>query len=438
MLRLSSPTLFLLLGTLAGFSPVRIASAVPDHLFQAPPVAPLGPTQIDVYPNGYRVVGQTFVPDAGHPLLRAIEAAEPIHAATGSPVVLTIHGVIPAKNGQQIGGGSAGLKPFVAYWKSFPIDVAVRGAKGSDVDELAGFGIGKNLTDGTVTPGVKRIRVENLSIRPSSYATSAISTPNGLVPTLSGNVYPLIQVYGCVVRKGSGKPHWGARLHGRARFDFRDTYFEPMVEHCVYADSPQGDSFFLGNRTEGTTRTMLQVVNRKTNPGPSGHGHLLIEDNFATNIDNDGGSDFTVAGHLGVVIFRRNVSFQGPWQTGAQGSIVVYSDDSPGHGVRLNANGYATNKVIVENHAVFAPNADRDHVMISGAEKVEIREAFYFIGNRTAFHFDAPYGGVIPNGDECFIMPPRVSVKDGFMSAFKAMRKAVPLSDVQLDALWCP
>ena len=36
-----------------------------DHLFQAPPVATLGATDVDVYPNGYQVVGGPFVGASG-------------------------------------------------------------------------------------------------------------------------------------------------------------------------------------------------------------------------------------------------------------------------------------------------------------------------------------------------------------------------------------
>ncbi len=423
---------------LAGASSA-LAQDPPAHLIQAPPVPALGAAKVHVHPNGYRVGRGPFVPEAEYPLLRAIAAAEKLYVADPAPVVIEVHGSISAPLGQQIGGGAAGLKPYRVAWKTAPIDVAVRGATGPYSDSIPGFVILKNLTDGTVTPGVLRFRVENLAIRGAEFGNSVFSTPNGLPPTLGDSVYPTLQVYGCRVEKGGGHPYWGARLHGRARFDFRDNHFAYMGEHSAYVDSPQGDSYFVRNTTSGSTRTMLQVVNRSTaNPGPSGHGLLLVEGNLATNVDGSGGSDFTVAGHLGTVIFRNNVSYQGAGQSGSQGSIVVYTDDSAEHGAHLSDAGYSTDRVIVQGHMVFAPDADRDHVMLSGVEEVEIRDGFLVIGSRTAFHFDAEFGGPVKNGTECFVTPVPASIHPGFMSALMVRRAKAVLAPMQIDALWCP
>lgn len=415
------------------------AQDLPDHEFQAPPIAPLGPTQIDVFPNGYQLARGPFVAESGYPLLRAIEAAEALYAVDQMTVVLEVHGSLPAPLGQQIGGGAAGLKPYRCTWQNHAIDVAVRGAVGSFVDEIPGFVLYKNLTNGTETPGVARFRVENLAIVGSLHGTSVVHTPKGLPPTFGDSVYPLLQIYRCRVEKGDGKPEWGIRLHGRAQFDVRECHFSYMQEHAAYIDSPQGDSFFVRNTTSGGSRTMLQVVNRSTdNPGPSGHGVLLIEGNLATYFDGSGGSDFSVAGHHGLVIFRHNVSYQGLGQTGSQGSIVVYTDDTAPHGAYFNDAGYSTTKVIIQGHIVYAPNADRDHVMISGAGEVEVRDEFLIFGSRTAFHFDTTYGGTVPNGSECFVSPVPTSIHPGFMSALKVRRAAVIQSTAQIDALWCP
>ncbi|MFG0318303.1 MAG: hypothetical protein ACF8XB_13590 [Planctomycetota bacterium JB042] len=424
--------------SLASATPA-LAQDPPDHLIQAPPVAPLGAAKIHVHPNGFRVGRGPFVPEAEYPLLRAIAAAEALHVADPATVVLEVHGAIPAPLGQQIGGGAAGLKPYRVAWKAAPIDVAVRGATGPYSDSIPGFVLLKDLTDGTGTTGVLRFRVENLAIRGTPFGHSVVSTPNGLPPTLGDSVYPTLQIYGCRIEKGDGQPNWGARLHGRARFDFRDNHFSYMAEHSAYIDSPQGDSYFLRNTTSGSTRTMLQVVNRSTaNPGPSGHGLLLVEGNLATNVDGSGGSDFTVAGHLGTVIFRKNVSYQGAGQSGSQGSIVVYTDASPRHGAHLDDAGFSTTKVIVQGHTVVAPDADRDHVMLSGAATVEIRDGFLVVGSRTAFHFDSEYGGPVKNGSECFVTAGPASSHPGFMSALKVRRSKVVLSPMQIDALWCP
>lgn len=410
----------------------------PDCAFQAPSIATLGATDIDVFPNGYQVVGGSFVTvTTGYPLVEAIKAAEPLQSGN-NPAVIDVHGNIPGF-GMQIGGGDAGLHTYRVEWPSKPIDVAIRGVTGYPNDQIGSFTILRNLNNGTPTPGVKRIRFQDLRILPPSFANAVVFTPKGAQePSYSGGGYARIQIYGCEFLRGSGNPKWGARLNGRARFDFRANHFQYMHEHCLYADSPQGDSFFMYNTMEGSTRTMLQIVNRSVdNPGPSGHGYLLVEGNTATNVDLDGGSDFTVAGHLGVVIFRGNFSTTNGIQAGQQGSIVVWTDADPVHGIYTNANGYTTNKVIIQNHAVNHPNADRDHIAISGAEEVEIRNSFIISGNRTAFCFNSPFGGPIPCGSICFFQPAPVSQYTGFQSAIKVTINGAVLTDPQIDALHC-
>ncbi len=432
---------FALLSGLASASvPAPVPRPLPDCAFQAPPYQPLGATDIDVFPTGYQVVGGPFVTStSGYPLIDAIEAAEAVYATKQDIVVLDVHGAIPAGQGMQIGGGDAGLKAYRAEWVNDPIDVAIRGVSGYPNDQIRSFAVMKNLNNGTPTPGVKRFRVESLRILPQSFANAVVSTPKGSQePSLPGGGYARIQIYGCEFLRGTGNPKWGARLHGRCRFDFRANHFEYMHEHCLYADSPQGNSFFMHNTMEGSTRTMVQIVNRSNdNPGPSGFGYLLIEGNTATNIDLDGGSDFTVAGHLGVVILRDNHSTTNGIQAGQQGSIVVWSDENPAHGIYTNPNGFTTNKVIIQDHGVNHPNADRDHVQISGAEVVEIRGSFLIVGNRTAFVFDSLFGGSIPNGSECFFQPQPVSQYGGFQSATKVKRGNTPLTNPQIDALFC-
>src|SRR5690606_39689840 len=50
---------------------------------------------LHVHPDGYRV-GEGRLISAQYPLLRAIEAAEAVHAQDGETVVIDVHGAIPA------------------------------------------------------------------------------------------------------------------------------------------------------------------------------------------------------------------------------------------------------------------------------------------------------------------------------------------------------
>lgn len=401
-----------------------------------PAIVDLGPADMSVQPTGY-TIGGVFTAAGNYPLVEAIEAAESVYQTKGSTVVIDVQGVIPAPIGMQFGGGDAGQKAYRGEWANDPIDVALRGETGPGVDRIGAFSIQKNLNDGTTTPGVRKLRLRNLSITANSGSNSIISTPLGL-PVSAHGKYPRLQVYGCTFERGPGNPKWGARLQGRSRFSFRNCHFEYLVEHCVYADSPQGDSDFRGNSTEGSTRTMLQIVNRAIdNPGPSGFGRLYIGFNVATNIDGDGGGDYTVAGHPDLIVFDRNLSLTDPGQAGSQGSIVVWSDASKG--LHLNANGFANGKVIVKNHGIIHPNADRSHIQIAGAEKVEVRGNFLVQGNRTCFDFDNSFGGPIATGQVCFDQPAPLSGYAGFQAGAKIKVADVALTDPQIDALsTCP
>ncbi len=162
---------------------------------------------------------------------------------------------------------------------------------------------------------------------------------------------------------------------------------------------------------------------------------MRIQDNVAGNIDNDGGSDFTVAGHLGVVIFRRNVSMHVASQVGSEGSIVVWTGANKG--TYRNHKGLTTSKVILQGHVVVHPKADRDHVAISGVQTVEIHDGFCIAGNRAALGLDAPYGGKIKNGRECFYLPPLVSAYTGFKSSSRMRRGTARLTNKKIDHLGC-
>ena len=138
---------------------------------------------------------------------------------------------------------------------------------------------------------------------------------------------------------------WSFRVRALGRYDLRNCSFEPVLEHAIYIDSPQGDSFFLGIEHNGSTRTAIQIVDRAFDTNdphqiadyesgalqvqPSGFGRLLIEDVTVRDLRNDGGSAITIAGFLGDVFIRRvtAVDLDEPFH----GAVVVYTDAGQNH-----------------------------------------------------------------------------------------------------------
>ena len=230
---------------------------------------------------------------------------------------------------------------------------------------------------------------------------------------------------------------WNVRAQGRASYDFRGLRFTTALEHALYIDSPGYDQVYPISVFQDleqpvgtvTGRTGIQIVNRASE-GPSGRGTLYFNDvDLRTEYaPSGGGSAFTIAGHLGLVyVDGMNI-------TTTTGGIVVWTDTS--HGVHLNPAGYSTDAVVLKNITINAPNADRDHVMISGVQWFFMQEPFAITGNQTALHIWPPQGGPIGVGFadiDTGIVP--VSQYAGWQSAIKMKYIGIVLSDAIIDAL---
>ena len=450
--------------------------------FRAPPRPPLGVVSIEVHPdqvillNGPGSDDDVVLDGGGFPLVTALKNAVP-----GSDPVIGIYGRInQGGNGMQIGAGDNDFKAYVAHWGAVPMRFSVVGMT-SDATILE-FGVLNRMNDGTVHGGVQDARFENLTIE-SKY-NSCVSGPKG-------HQFGLLRFYNCrfvpsPANLASGAHYgfgykWGVRIRALGRYDFRDCTFEPVLEHSIYVDSPQGDSYFVGIEHNGSTRTAIQIVNRAfdtSNAGqlaayesgaaqvqPSASGRLLIEDVTIHNLWGDGGSAITVAGYPGDV-FIRGVTAVDPVNR-FHGGIVVYTDGSEHHGTYLHTgadgNLYSTYSVSIEDINIDLPLADRTHVGISGVEHVRIGD-FAIGGSRTAIALDSYYNqarlnntlcvidgevtrssATISNSDVDFLLPRPLSQYAGFMAARKiadswywdfGSRRANILTDEEIDSLW--
>ncbi len=288
--------------------------------FQAPPRRPLGPVTIEVYPNQVIVLNgpgpddDVVVPGGGYPLIVALKQAAP-----GSDPVIGLYGPIPG-DGMQIGAGDSDFKAYVVHWGPVPMRFSV---VGMTPDAKIGETCFRNkMNNGTIHGGVADTRFENLTIE--SRWSRCIGAPKG-------ERFGILRFYDChfaTSEEGmaSGSYYgfgykWGIRVRALGRYDIRNCWFDPVLEHAIYIDSPQGDSYFLGIEHNGSTRTAIQIVDRAFDtsdpnqiaafesgaivPQPSGFGRLLIEDVTVRDLRNDGGSAITVAGFLGDVFIRR-------------------------------------------------------------------------------------------------------------------------------------
>ncbi len=398
----------------------------------APPIEALGPLTHIVRPDQIIVLNgngpeDNLIQKAGpYPLIEAILMAKP-----GD--VLGIDGDIPGA-GMQFGGGDAGQKLYRAHWGMTPIEITIVGLRPNRESQINSFYLHKDLNNGVRTGGVKHIRVQNLTILSPPSDTRCIGVPKG------ADSFGLVQVYDVNFKGASDGSFdglgykWGIRAAGRMQWDIRNVHAAPVQEHVFYIDSPSGNSYFVNCTMEGSWRTMVQIVNRRIdNPGPSGFGTLLFEDMTAYNVFGEGGSAFTVAGHLGALIFRNCRVIEGP--NGSHGAMAIWVDDSPGHGAHFDADGFANGPVIIDDLRVYAPNADRNHVSISGARSLYVDE-FAIYGNRTAFLFKQL---AWPNGRIRFLVQDPVSQYPGFLTPWKIQWHATHnLTDAEIDALWWP
>ncbi|MCJ2554857.1 MAG: PKD domain-containing protein [Candidatus Thermoplasmatota archaeon] len=449
--------------------------------FQPPPVKPLGPVTIEVHPsqvivlNGPGPEDDEVLPGGNYPLVTALRAATP-----GSDPVLGIYGAIQG-DGMQIGAGDSDFKGYVAHWGPVPMRFSVVGmTPDAKIGEL---GFRNRMNNGTVHGGVADARFENLTIE----ARYSMAVGGG-----KGERFGILRFYNVHFAtseeglasgafEGFGYK-WGVRIRALGRYDFRNCTFDPVLEHAIYVDSPQGDSYFQGIEHHGSTRTAIQIVNRAfdtSDPNqlaefesgvnqvqPSAHGRLLIEDVTIRDLRGDGGSAITVAGYPGDVFIRNitAVDLQNPFQ----GAVVVYTDAGWNHGAYLHTGGdgnlYSTYSLSLEDPNVNLPLADRTHVGISGIEFVRIHD-FSIAGSRTAIALDSWYNqarfndslvvidgivtrssATINNGIVEFCVPRPLSQYPGFDSARKiadswyldagGSQRANVLSDAEIDAIW--
>lgn len=236
------------------------------------------------------------------------------------------------------------------------------------------------------------------------------------------------------INKWNGKGmKWNIRSHGVARWDLRSLNFHKAIEHGAYIDNHQGDSYVENCKGSEMGRTLLQFTNRKTS-GPEAFGDLVIARCVARDILGDGGSDFTVAGNgEGTVWFLSNKSYGA--KTGSQGALVHYGDEA--HGIYETKNGFASKRVIMYNFQCDHPNANRDHVALTGAEENIIINPM-IKGNRTAIALDTRFGGPIENDKVglFFSKKSRPSQATGWQAARKVVKDGVTLDDEAVDAMY--
>lgn len=491
--------------------------------------------------------------DLDYPTIEAIKMAFP-----GAVIRVNSPGQVPdvGTQGYQIGGGDAGIKKYRADWvgtpwEGLPIDVTIIGANPGRVDFLRGHGFPSTI-GGVPSGGIDGIRFENLTLRVPPGGKAVVECGLGTYNKLA--IYRRCNFIGAgdgtFESFGGSGMQFGIRSQGLMRWHVEECHFGALQdgtqppgsldtpgcgEHCWYLDGPQGNCYFIGNTMERTFRTMGQIVNRKFEQdaagGQSGFGVILVENCHAYNIQGAGGGAFTVAGHLGTVIFRGCSVTEGPDNlahfsqgpctlTGTPGSTLPagatliandagqeFTTDAPatigaggtatvdvtatfalanynlgpgetlqvqspppgvnatatvtggglvgghkaesyaaitcyadiGKGVYENPNGYAIDRVVIEDLTCVLPNCERDVVNVSGTEEVEVYGDFDLTGinGKTAFDFNGnnEAGGVYPNGVMRFRLPSPASSYAGFPSVNKVKVFDVVLPDVTIDAL---
>ncbi len=442
-----------------GDSQGLVVGMPPSNSFQAPPRPPLPPETIVVIPtivwipNGEGYEDDVLIPGGLFPLVTALKSSDP-----NTYPVISVFGDIPG-SGMSIGAGDSDLKDYVVHWGPVPMRFAVVGR--NEDARIREFDLRQFMNDGRENGGIADVRFESITIE--ARFSSAVSVPK------QHNV-GLVRFYDCHFAAGrenleighySGFGYkWGVRGHGRGRYDFRGCSFDPVEEHCVYVDSPQGDCYFIDLEHTGSHRTAIQVVNRSfDNPGPSGFGTLLFQNVRIYDLWGDGGSGISVAGHLGDLVFRDIVAREDRSNAGSHGAIVVWTDADPAKGVYLYTGDdgqlYSTRSVVIESVDVDLPRADRSHIAISGVEHVRIDD-FQIRGNRAAFSLDSSFGSPlisgqaivdgnlvnldneqIDNGRVGFRAPCPLSDFTGFQSNISVKENMSVLSDNEIDTRWC-
>lgn len=190
---------------------------------------------------------------------------------------------------------------------------------------------------------------------------------------------------------------WIFRFHGAAQFEI-ESCKQPHrnQQHFVYADNVAGNSSVRNCVAEGNGRTMVQIVNRVIS-GPPGQGDILVE-RCLSNLSGhlDGASAFTCSGHINGAVTFRNCHTRGA----LGGSLAGWAESN--NGSHLNSEGRAIDKLIVEDCNFNSVNADRDAMMISSCNVVELGR-LTVVSNRDGLRLDHQQN--YPNGKVSFTVP---------------------------------
>lgn len=407
----------------------------PRRLLEAPEIPPLGPVTILVEPGRViiRDTGEIITEDSrwGHPLEQELAEALMYHARPGD--VIGLRGDLSDRSVLMIGGGNV-QDPATVYWPNgeWIRDVSIVGLAPHRKVKISPIWIRDELS------GVDNLRIQNVTIVNSPGTASPLHCHQG---ARAG----LIRVYDVNIK---GRPNdtlfegysylFGVKGTGQWQLDMRDVKIRPALYHGVYCDNIIGPSYFVDVETGGTTRTGFQITNRSQTSRIPGRGGVLFERCIVRGSKGtSGGSDFT-ATHMGPVILRDCKS-----HGSKSGSLVVWSD--VGNGLLLNEHGFTTDMVVIDGFEVIAPQADRSHIMISGAEEVHVYD-FKVTGSEAALdgavtNGKTQHGGPIRNGQVFYHLPLlRNSLYDGFHSANKVQvwaggPFAEVLSDAEIDTL---
>jgi len=313
--------------------------------------------------------------------------------------------------GLSIGGGSTNQRSTVFWPNKEPVhDIEIIGLDANRGASM--FSVTFSDTEG----GADNVLFQNLTI---------LGTERPISTTMN-QIFGLLKFYDISVETSDPKAYkgrgmkWGIRGHGPAQWDLRYVDIGMTEEHAVYLDNIQGNSRFLYVTTHKSGRTGFQIVNRPKS-GPSGFGRLQF---FKCNVlGNDvwagGGSDFTIAGHLGIVLIEECQSIGDPKKS--SGAIAVWTDKDPKKGgAYLNKNGYSVDKIIIKDFIAIHPKSDRDHIQISGCERI-VLDGFDVTGNKTAISLGWNGSGGIHNGTYNVKTPCPFALYEGFNS-WKKMR----------------
>lgn len=225
-------------------------------------------------------------------------------------------------------------------------------------------------------------------------------------------------------KQGVNRTKWPLRHNSSGtKLEIEELIGGDYQEHLIYADALQDGSYIQDCYAWNGGRTMIQIVDRfSTKPGgedliPSS-GTVRLSRNVAENIgyytdeygdlQGEGASAFTCAGHRGTLILDGNVHIDTEGKAG--GSVVVFMDrkmleldpadsnpkTSPvigdGHALTypdLPGQRFGLERLIVlGNNSFTTAAADRDCVAISAVRTAEIYP-YSVNSNKCPLHFEA-------------------------------------------------